>query len=98
MNPRLTSPKWLPIIVVMVVGGLTVGLWQRLVPELQSSVPTITLVVGLLVAFILAWTVRLTLVARNRSKTMEGVSQRLQREIAERISAENALSAALEKE
>lgn len=77
-----------------------VKIWpeKKGVAELQSSVPTLTLVVGLIVSFILAWTVRLTQAARNRSKIVEAASRRLEREVAERISAENALSAALEKE
>ena len=70
---------------------------KKIVAELQSSVPTVTLVVGLLISFILAWTVQLTLAARDRSKEEESARLRLEREVAERISAEDALSEALEK-
>jgi PAS domain S-box-containing protein len=71
---------------------------KQMLAELQSSVPTLTLVVGLLISFILAWTIRLTQAARDRSKIVEAASRNLEREIGERITAEDALSAALEKE
>lgn len=71
---------------------------QKMIAELQSSVPMVTLGVGLLLSFILGGTVWLAQAARNRSKTVEATSLRLKREVAERTSAENALSAALEKE
>lgn len=71
---------------------------DKMLAELQSSVPTFTLVVGLIISFILAWTVRLTQAARDRSKIEEAARLRLEREVAERIRVEIALSAALEKE
>lgn len=71
---------------------------KKTLAELQSSVSTVTLVAGLLISVVLAWTVWLAQAARNRAKTIEATSLRLKREVAERTSAENALSAALEKE
>jgi PAS domain S-box-containing protein len=71
---------------------------KKMLAELQSSVPTLTLIMGLLISLILAWTVRLTQVARSRSKIVVTTSKSLEREVAERICAEQALSAALEKE
>jgi PAS domain S-box-containing protein len=71
---------------------------KKMLTKLQSSVPTITLVVGVLISLILAWTVWLAQAARNRSTTVEVTSLSLKREVAERTSAKNALSAALEKE
>jgi PAS domain S-box-containing protein len=70
---------------------------KKMVTELQSSVPTITLLVGLLISFILAWTVWLAQAARNSSKIVEAARLSLEREVGERLTAENALSAALEK-
>ena len=66
--------------------------------ELQSSVANVTLILGLLISFILAWSVWLAQAARNRSKIVESTSRELESEVAERILAEKALSAALEKE
>lgn len=76
-----------------------VEIWpeKKMVAELQSAVPTVTLIVGLLISFILTGTAWLAQAARNRSKTVEATSLDLKREVIERTSAENSLSAALEK-
>ncbi len=71
---------------------------KKKLAELQSSVSTVTVVAGLFISFILAWTVWLAQAARNRSKIVEATSLSLEREVAERTRAEKALSAALEKE
>lgn len=66
--------------------------------NLQSSVPMLTLLAGLIISFMLSWTVWFAQAARSRSKIVEATSIRLKSEVAERTNAENALSAALEKE
>jgi len=71
---------------------------KKLLAELQSSVPTVTLIIGLLISFILAWTLRLTQTAVRRSEIMEATSKNLEHEVSERIFAEEELAAALEKE
>lgn len=71
---------------------------KKTLVELESSVPTVTLIMGLLMSFILAWTMRFAQTARSRSKIVEATSKSLNREVTERTRAEEALSAALEKE
>jgi len=67
---------------------------KKMVADLQSSVSTVTLLVGLLISLILAGTVWLAQAARRRSKILEATKLSLEREIAERMKAENELTEA----
>ncbi|MCH7567362.1 MAG: GAF domain-containing protein, partial [Nitrospirae bacterium] len=92
------APRWLPLPVGIGVVTLAVCLWQaldarehalNLGPE--SSIPEVTLVVGLLMAGLLALSVHLAQTARLRTNELEVAKQELENEITEGKQSEASL-------
>jgi PAS domain S-box-containing protein len=88
-------PRWLPLPVGIGVVTLAVCLWQAIAarehvldPEIESSIPEVTLVVGLLMAGLFALSVHLAQAARLRADELQAANQELENQITERERAE----------
>ena len=92
------APRWLPLLVGVGVVTLAVSLWQALAARehalnqgTESSIPEVTLVVGLLMAGLVALSVHFAQTARLRTNEMEAANQELEKEITEHKQSEAAL-------
>ena len=84
-------PHWMPVPVCVAILTTTLCFWQALVAESQSSVATMLLVVGCLLAFAMATTAWLAQTAAGRSREVVQANQALRIEVETRREAEAAL-------
>ncbi|HEU4681781.1 MAG TPA: PAS domain S-box protein, partial [Gemmatimonadales bacterium] len=105
-NESREAPAWLPTLAAVAVGTVTLCMWYALgvspraglgpprgapSAEADSALPNVTLLVGLLSAVLLWWSVRTGQTSRRHAKSLEATNLALSQEIQARARMEETM-------